>query len=184
MQLFFPEALWRRLPAAAPGRTLRISVTGHRRNRLSAEDSQQAEELLSETLETIGRRWPGEIMLLSGMADGSDLAAVRAKPDGWALMAVLAEPPHAFRHTVIDEERAEFDGAVSSSDSVILSEAAPDYAAVADYLVSHSDLMVAIWDGAPGKPGGTGSVVKRARASGLPVLHLPYPFSAGTLRLL
>ena len=66
MQLFFPEALWRRLPAAAPGRTLRISVTGHRRNRLSAEDSQQAEELLSETLETIGRRWPGEIMLLSG----------------------------------------------------------------------------------------------------------------------
>jgi len=39
-------------------------------------------------------------------------------------------------------------------------------------MVLRCDRLFAVWNGAPGRPGGTGSVVARAVAAGKPVLHL------------
>lgn len=66
------------------------------------------------------------------------------------------------------------DDALARADVSILNNAAvPDYTALAKQLVVRTDRILAVWDGEPGRPGGTGSVVRYAHTQGKPVLHIP-----------
>lgn len=91
------------------------------------------------------------------------------------LETLLPVPEHVWRGIVSDvTDLAALDRALSRSKPEILSPGEhPDYQALANALVPRCDRLFAVWDGAPGKIGGTGSVVARARALEKPVLHLP-----------
>lgn len=66
---------------------------------------------------------------------------------------------------------AEKEGGVQVLDGAL--EGPGKYAKLATALPLNSDVIVALWDGLDAKPGGTGEVVRRAVAQGIPVVRIP-----------
>lgn len=154
---------------STPGR---VAVTGHRLNRLPPP---LPDRLSAACTRFFGTPHP-ECRLISCLADGTDLIAADAWPDDRVLETLLPVPVEAWRRIVSrSTDLCALTRALArSTPMVLLSQGdAPDYDALADRLVASCDRLFAVWDGDPGKPGGTGSVVARARAQGKPVLHLP-----------
>ncbi len=177
------SAAWRgRRPAAAPkaGRRLLplvIGVTGHRDVR--PEDVPALKEALGRVLGDLRARCPHTpLMLLSALAEGADrLAAEVFLATGSGRLAVpLPLEPAAYRAT-FGRETPEFDTLLARAESVFLiptpppAEEGPEpdyrqephcYAALGSFLVEHSHILLALWDGSPGeKTGGTAQVVRR-----------------------
>lgn len=110
------------------------------------------------------------------MAEGTDIILAEAWPSDRALLALLATPPAAWcrrMDEMITIGRCQ-DLLARAALEVMPEPVSPDYVALAERLAARADRIFAVWDGAPGKPGGTGSVVRRARALGKPVLHLRF----------
>lgn len=157
----------------------RIGITGHRWNRLDRACEAALADALAEAFAGIDRT-PGPRTLVSGMAEGTDLVAARMRPPGWALEAVLPLDRPTWRaHLagqpgVTEADLHLFDALMGEARVVTLAPAGgrPDYAALASLLGGSCDRVVAVWDGAPGRPGGTGSVVAEARARGARVLRI------------
>ncbi len=153
---------------ATPGR---VAVTGHRLNRLPAP---LPARLFARCQALFGTPHP-DCVLMSCLADGTDLIAASAWPRDRTLETLLPVTVPVWRQIVSEFTALDtLDAALARSTPVVLSEGAdPDYRALADRLIAECDRLFAVWDGAPGKPGGTGSVVARAHEMGKPVLHLP-----------
>lgn len=123
--------------------------------------------------------------LISPLAEGADRLAAELGHDlGFRLSAVLPFPQGEYERDFSAESRAEFrrllavakgeDGAIELAGSRNDVDAA--YSAVGDYVVSHSDLLVAVWDRSrPNLRGGTGDVVMRALRLGRPVIWISPP---------
>lgn len=149
-----------------------VGVTGHRLNRLTPDHedalSRIATELFADAV-------PG-CRLISGMAEGADTILAEAWPGQRDLIALLA--------SAVDDWCAQMDAVMAQGRCRALLDRAvevdapstiePDYEALATRLVARSDRLFAVWDGARGARGGTGSVVRAARAAGKPVLHLRF----------
>ena len=147
-----------------------VGVTGHRLNRLPPP---LPDRLAARLRALYGAPHP-ECRLMSCLADGTDLIGAENWPADRELIVLLPVAAARWRH-ILDRapDRAVFDRMLERSTELVTGTAeTPNYEQLATRLVAMSDRVLAVWDGAPGRPGGTGSVVAAARAAGKPVLQL------------
>ncbi len=176
----------------APGVSIHtVSVTGHRRLDLTPGPAGRLADAIDVVLVTIagmgeGRVEPGyRPRVVSGLAEGADrLVARRALALGIPLKALLPFPRVQYLDDFEDERsRAEFAELIARASEVVeLPGDADDrdsaYATLGRRLVEVGDILLAIWDGLPGRgQGGTERVIARAIEQGLPVLwiHAAHP---------
>lgn len=159
------------------GRVVRVGVTGHR----SFTDADAATGRLREGLRRLLVLVNDEddvrrtrIELVSGLAEGADRLVARevlALP-GATLTAVLPLPVDDYENDFeTDESRSEFEGLLAKAHAVEVMPPAPTrraaYAAQGRWVVDHSDVLVAVWDGRKARgPGGTAEIVAYAAERG------------------
>ena len=158
----------------APANPLRIGVSGHRF--LAEVDRLRAS--IDAALNRLGKAFPGRpFTVLSSLAEGADrlvVSQILHQPEG-KLVAVLPMPRDSYiADFASSESRAEFAALLGrAADSVelpALQNRDACYDAAAEYILSHCDVLFALWDGrGPQGTGGTGAIVERARARGLPL---------------
>lgn len=204
-----------------PRLTVRVSVTGHRWNKMRRSDAPAVEARIGEVLARIedvvaevhrdlaaGYRSripdgpeppPPDLRLVCGLAEGTDrLAADAAHRRGWSLQALLPFPRELYQRDfrkklrgpdgfAVDAEPVEPDpisieqfhrylasaeksGGVQELDGPAGQPGA--YEPLATALCLNADVVLAVWDGRSGKPGGTSHVVRIATAFGIPVLRI------------
>ncbi len=159
---------------SAAGDKMRVAVSGHRWNKLDRSRTVQVGGQIAAALTLIGGP---EATLVTGMAEGTDTLAALMRPSGWSLEAVLPLPPDRWRlhlagqpGTVPGDVQA-FDLAIVGASVIVLPHAnGPDYSRLADYLTETCAGLVAVWDGKPGRPGGTADMVSRMKLQDRPVL--------------
>ncbi|WP_084328084.1 hypothetical protein [Intrasporangium oryzae] len=165
-------------------RVLRVGVTGHRS--FTGVDAAAAclrkglRRLLALT-RSVGGEGDGagtRIELVSSLAEGADRLVARevlALP-GTTLSVVLPVPVEDYEGDFETEEsRSEFERLLARADAVEVMPPAASrdtaYVAQGRWVVDHSDVLVAVWDGRPARgPGGTGKIVAYAAANGVPLL--------------
>ena len=183
---------------------LNVGITGHRAESLGVEDSAALGGRIAETLRSIEqaaiRVFDGSrdcfadqeprFRLISPLADGADQAAAAAALEvGWELQAILPFDRARYRASLSDDtSRAAFDRMLNAA-SMILELPGDGDGEVDDYVmagratISHSDIVMAVWDGRPARGrGGTGDVAAQAIASGTGLIHVP-PDLSGECRL-
>lgn len=185
-----------------PRLTLRVGITGHRPNKLPKADLPRIERQLREAFgaieTTVARIYakkvdgaieptagakPYSIHLISGFAEGADQIAVAACPADWTVEAILPFPKDEYLKDF--EQSATGDGrdvrgelTASLARAAIVTElpTPPErnqgYVAGGKALLDRSDVLIAVWDGEPPKPGGTGAVAREACERGIPVVWL------------
>jgi hypothetical protein len=135
---------------------------------------------------------PPLVRVASGLAEGADqiVSGVAARMgNGFELAAVLPFPAESCALLMPGEEgRRRFGDLIARCGPVLeCTDATPPtgdrpeheqarreaYLIQSETLIEHSDLLLAVWDGAAGKgPGGTANTVRRARDLGLPVFSI------------
>jgi hypothetical protein len=123
---------------------------------------------------------PPRFVLISALASGADqVAAAVALERGWNLQAVLPGPRADYARSMDPAEARELHRLLETASCVLELPANPrdpesSYVMAGRATVAHADLLVAVWDGLPGRgPGGTAETVDLALLRGTPVLHLP-----------
>jgi hypothetical protein len=121
-----------------------------------------------------------ELRLISALAEGADRLLVEVAPSGAKLQAILPFPvesyaqdfsePDSTRQLAEYLERARREAGVVILDGDRAADNA--FEAVGTAVCLNSDVLIAIWDGLPGQPGGTSEVVELATRIGVPVLRL------------
>jgi hypothetical protein len=156
----------------------RIGITGHRWNRLRrSAEAEIVAALAGAFAEIDARDVSRPRLLVSGMAEGTDLLAARHRPASWSLEAVLPLPVDAWRAFVAEQEGVTaadiegFDAQLAQASTLVLPsiDDAPDFDGLARHIAETCHKLIAVWDGTAGQPGGTGTVVSLARARGVPV---------------
>ena len=185
------------LPAIGPPLLpfcLNVGITGHRAasfdeeaigplaERLAAlfgEIERGARRVLGELPDCFADR-PPRFRILSPLADGADQAGAEAALGlGWDLHAILPFDRGTYRLDHPGEPaRARFDRLLERSTAVLelpgnREDDVEAYVMAGRATISHSDIIVAVWDGQPPRGrGGTGDVVAQALTSGTGVIHL------------
>lgn len=185
-----------------PRLTLRVGITGHRPNKLSgpavacvrkqlprmfAAIEKAAGNILAANAEFYARQQPA-FRLVAGFAEGADQIAVAACPPSWQVEAILPFPVEEYLKDFETsaagdgrDVREEFRRSLSRASAVTelaLQQGAPrqqGYVDAGSYLLRQIDVLIAVWDGEPPKPGGTGAIVKLAYEGGIPVAWLEIP---------
>lgn len=160
----------------------RVMVTGHRPHLLSPEGSRWA-ELELERVAVKLRDQHGMQIGISGMALGADtwwgFATLFAWRELWAFIPFPQQPDRWAPDDVARwqelRERAKHEVVVAREYSVKALHARNDA------MLLNADLVVAVWDPA-NQSGGTFSCVEKARARGLPILHVDPVAQSTTLR--
>ncbi len=121
-----------------------------------------------------------ELRLVSALAEGADRILVDAAPPGCRLQAILPfsvetyardfTEPHSLERLTWYLERARGEAGVLILDGN--REASNSFEPVGTAICLNSDLLIAIWDGLPGKRGGTAGVVDLATRIGLPIVRI------------
>lgn len=162
-----------------------LAVAGHRWNKLRPEQALRLEAALTAIFREIDRNADSiDIILAMGMAEGTDLLAASLMPTRWRLRAMLPLPATDWREWLANKATGNRAAAVAQFDAAMRrplleirivparSNRDPDFSKLAAALVAGADVLVAVWDGKAGLPGGTGDVVRLAREAGLPVIDL------------
>jgi hypothetical protein len=169
-------------PFPVPG--LAIAIVGHRPERIT--DASAVSARLADTLETIATalRKIGDDRplprLVSALAEGADrMGAHAALALGMPLDVVLPFRPCEYEQDFATQASLrEFRALLNQAASVIAldgAEAAREraYDAVGMALLDNADLLVAVWDGGPGRGrGGTREVIAEAARRAMPVVVL------------
>jgi len=149
-----------------------IGITGHRD--LPKTDEPRLRECLGEILERIQTKQASTpLLVLSGMAAGADiLAAEESFERGIPVLACLPMPVEEYEKDFTPAELTRFRKALPRCwDSIVVGSSEireKSYGGAGNYIAYYSDLLVAFWDGEPGRgPGGTADIVA-LRKSGLP----------------
>jgi len=153
---------------------LTVGVTGHR---ILAELDKIVAGV-DRALDAIERRATGRpLVILTALAEGADrLVAERvlARPSA-AMRVVLPLPRDDYAADFAsDASRREFASLAARAEEVVELPARESreaaYEAVGEWVVDHSEVMIAVWDGAPEQGrGGTAAIVERARARSMPL---------------
>lgn len=167
---------------------VRVGITGHRPNKLAAAALPRIERQLREVFAAIDaattRDGRAGAVLTSGFAEGADQLAVAAAPAHWRVEAILPFPKDEylkdFERSAAGDGRAvrsEFLASLARAASIRELPAQPGprhlgYLAGGRAMLAQSDLLVAVWDGAPPEPGGTGQMVQEACARNIPVIWI------------
>ena len=150
--------------------SIAVAFTGHRTYRSEADE--ELRQLLEELYAAGARRY------LCGMAWGFDLSAGEAVVQHKLLHEdvelVAVEPFAEFRSLFRGEDAERYDALIAAADCrvVVGENNVGAYMRRNDYLVDHSSLVVAWWDGR--RDGGTAYTAFRARRKGREVVNL-YP---------
>lgn len=178
-----------------PRFALSLGVTGHRAHRLGNGSlpviERRVRDIVADIAEAAagaardGAAWhdgaPPLLRIVSALSEGADrLVAEAALARGFGLAAILPFTVADYRDDFADaESNAEFDALLGRATGVLTLPGDPDervaaYALAADAIVAASDMLIAVWDGAPALGrGGTGDVVAAALAAGRPVVQVP-----------
>lgn len=152
----------------------RVGVSGHRH--LHVDDA-----LVAAVDGALARceRLPGPWTLVEGLAIGADaLVAERALARrSWSLEALLPLPLADYAEDFSPAERPGLDALVARAARVAAVDGPLErpacYAAQGEAVVLATDVLLALWNGAPARgPGGTAEVVACAREAGRPLLWL------------
>ena len=125
------------------------------------------------------------IRLISPLAEGSDrIAAEAALAEGIRLEVPMPFSPEEYEKTFAADSPPWTEGfeallaaarteqgspAALALDGRLDADPEAAYRAVGRFVVRNSDLLLAIWDGKPGKPGGTAEIVHYAARSHVPI---------------
>ena len=148
--------------------SIAVAFTGHRTYRSEADE--ELRQLLEELYAKGARRY------LCGMAWGFDLSAGEAVVQHKLLHEdvelVAVEPFAEFRSLFRGEDAERYDALIAAADCrvVVGENNVGAYMRRNDYLVDHSSLVVAWWDGR--RDGGTAYTALRARRKGREVVNL------------
>ena len=157
----------------------RIGVTGHR----SLADPTSARRLCIDAITRVrADRHAATIEIWSSLAEGSDRIVAELVPDhADRLIAVLPLEASDYRQDFSTEaSRARFDALVAAAARVEIT--GPDAGATREsayeraglVIVERCDVLLALWDGEPGRGrGGTAEIVRAARERGRIVMHVP-----------
>lgn len=155
----------------------RIGVTGHRK----LADAAAIEAGVDAALAAIEARFPQEpLRILSSLAEGADRLVARrvlSRP-GARLVAVLPLPRLDYMTDFESQQsREEFLALLGEAEAVIEMPATDSrteaYERAGRYVVEHSDVLVAVWDGLPASGrGGTAEMVAWARGLGKTVCRV------------
>ena len=154
---------------------LRIGVTGHR----FLAELGRLRTSVDTALNHITKAFPGRpFTVLSSLAEGADRLVARRILDRSEakLIAVLPMPMDQYIADFrTSESRSEFGTLLARAAETIVLPANQNrdasYEAAGEYVLSHCDVLFALWDGRePQGAGGTGAIVERARARALPLV--------------
>ncbi|MGD0438347.1 MAG: hypothetical protein ABSB86_17955, partial [Bryobacteraceae bacterium] len=157
---------------------LTIGVTGHRD--LRDDDVDQLERKVKHILGRLRRQYPSTpLVVLSALAEGADrlVARIALRPEFGARLVVPLPMPRILygMDFEIPGSLQEFDGLLEKADCCFEISPGGDYEEllrpgdardqryeeVGKYIVSRSQVLIALWDGVDsGKIGGTSSVVR------------------------
>jgi hypothetical protein len=171
-----------------------VGVTGHRQSALGADAIDGLEGQLRSILFDVRSHAidlhaanseffaaePARLILHSSLADGTDqIAAAIALDLGFELHAILPFEAARYRLDMVDDRaRERFDELLRKAINVLELPGAPDdalepYGMAGLATVSHSDLIIAVWDGLPARgAGGTADVVRFAAERARPIVHV------------
>jgi hypothetical protein len=165
-----------------------IGITGHRPNKLPPAAIARLSLQLRDTMATLDEvaRQHGirAFRLVSNFAEGTDQMATKAAPKDWIVEAILPFPRNEFLKDF--EQSAAGDGrdvrgeflaglARASTVTELPMPAGPreqGYLAAGRAMLDRVGLLIAVWDGAPPKSGGTGQIVKEATERKIQVMWL------------
>src|SRR5262245_5796663 len=193
-----------------PRLTMRVGITGHRPNKLTNALIARVQKQLPDIFAAIERAAasiraqstsiyaddPALFRMISGFAEGVDQIAVAAAPTGWRIEAVLPFPRQEYLKDFASsaagdgrDVRDEFLQSLAKASIVTEIDDVPSdsrdqgYAKAGSFMLRQIDVLVAVWDGKPPKPAGTGSIARGAAAAGIPVIWLS-THAEGTTRLI
>ena len=157
-----------------------VGVVGHRPNRLPDAEMPRIRQQLQDVLAEIqATRQAGSMVLMTGLAEGTDRIAARMALDrGWHLVGSLPFSRARYvKDFATEASRAEFDGLMAKAARIVEAPRADTYAdqnlGYAEQglgLVAAAGAIVTVWDGQGAHgTGGTAEVVANARARGLTV---------------
>lgn len=164
--------------------TLVVGVTGHRPHRLDAIELARllshARDVLRDLAQAAAGQGTADVILVSALAEGADRHLARlALARGYGLHAVL---PFAREEYATDfdtsESVTEFERLLDDAQRVVelpgdRRRSGEAYEAAGHAILDVADLLVAVWDGAPGRGrGGTAEVVAEAWRRRMPIVHL------------
>ncbi|GAA1077770.1 MULTISPECIES: hypothetical protein [Kitasatospora] len=145
-----------------------IAVTGH------LDLSERTVPLVRDELRALlAAHRPAGLIGLSCLAPGADsLFAEEVLAAGGRLVAVLPSP--RYRRWLAEPDRAAFDRLLAAAAAAVVlpyrEQSDTAYQAANAELLRRADLVVAVWDGRPGRGlGGTADMVATARQAGVPV---------------
>ena len=173
---------------------LNVGVTGHRAGAFTAplvrrlrpvvytvfRQLRDATLRIQESETVFCSSTTARLCLHTPLATGADqMAAMCARSSGYFVRALLPFEPTEYRKDfALGEEVDYFEQALAAADEIVAlpgdrSDLEAAYVLVGESLVTTADLMIAIWDGEPGRgPGGTAHVVELALKSAVPVIHI------------
>ncbi|TPG46455.1 DUF4231 domain-containing protein [Sphingomonas glacialis] len=175
---------------------LTIGVTGHRPSRLAGVDLTDLAARVRVALSAFAAAAPGhELRLVSNLAEGADsIAFDQAAALGWPVDVVLPFEPMRNAYEFPDPAaRAALDARLAGARVVMAlapswpGREAPEvaYERAGRVMLAQSDVLLAIWDGAPARGrGGAAQIIEEAVARGIPVIHVPVGADASAPRLL
>ncbi|MCC6943407.1 MAG: hypothetical protein IT335_02455 [Thermomicrobiales bacterium] len=166
---------------------IRLGVVGHRLDKLSHTDLQALREPVRQVLDHLQALSPDDgLEIITSLAEGADrLVAEEALSRNLAITVVLPFDTDAFRLECSDDaSRSELDAFIARAKEVIepASDSIPGesgYYWASMLIVQSSDVLIAVWDGEPGRgPGGTAGTIDEALIANIPVVwvrsHPPY----------
>ena len=184
------------IPQIRPRLTLRVGITGHRPNKLDAQGQSRVAGTARAVLEglcvaaaevqaahsaVLAGDGP-DVRLVSALAEGADTILAHAARDaGMKLDVVLPfrRATYMRAQQMKAEALATFEDLVASARSVLELDGDADradaeaYLAAGRLMLAHTDVLVAVWDGAPAAGvGGTGQIVAEALDAGMPVVWI------------
>lgn len=126
---------------------------------------------------------PYRLRLISGFAEGADQMAVAACPADWTVEAILPFPKDEYLKDFVQsatgdgrDVRGELIASLARAAVVTELPTPPErnhgYVLCGNFLLRQIDVLVAVWDGAAPKPGGTGALAQEACDGGIPVVWL------------
>lgn len=128
-----------------------------------------------DQLVAVLQQLPGPCDAYSSLAVGADqLFAEEVLRAGHSLNAVI--PYVTYEHTFEPQDIARYRSLLAKSKEVALNlpfSGEKAFYEAGKWIVDHSDLMIAVWDGKPSQGfGGTGDIVAYAIDAGAPIVHI------------
>lgn len=184
---------------------LNVGVTGHRAGAFTAplvrrlrpvvytvfNQLREATLRIRESEAAFCSSTEARLCLHTPLATGADqIAAMCARSSGYFVRALLPFEPNEYRKDfALGEEEKYFEQALAAADEIVAlpgdrSDLEAAYVLVGESLVETADIMIAIWDGEPGRgPGGTAHVVELALQNAVPVIHIDIDCGSDMIRM-